>query len=61
MTLQIIRDGQAVDPQEVALCFRQFHIDESGCSTSSIEIPTIEADRFIAEAAKNGFTVVNAD
>ena len=61
MTLQVIKNSQAVKPQEVVVQFRQFHIVESPCSTNSIEIPLTEADQFITEATKNGFTVVNAD
>ena len=59
MVFQVFQGSRLIDATDIVLEFGQFQIAESAMSTDSVEIPAIDADRFIATVSAAGYTIAH--
>lgn len=59
MTFQVLQGNHPVAATELIVEFGQFQIAESTMSTDSVEVPAIDAERFILAVKEAGFTITS--
>lgn len=59
MFFQVRTNDSLLSAEEIIVQFGQFQIAEATMSTDSVEVPAIDAERFILAVKEAGFAITN--